>query len=298
MILERAGLLKPRIKYGHSGTSEYLAVPGSPMGLHTPFARPQLSHQRLNIERRIIMFLWLASYPRSGNTFCRMLLHRVFGLHSYSIYNRGLGKEDLNKLPTALLVGEAMMDRSIDEMDKAREVCFVKTHELPDDTIYPTLYLARDGRDVLVSYAHFIMNYGAKSGRSVGHPSDGLVTPSTQESFAQVLHDLIHYEASFGGWGPHVRAWMQRDPRPVVVRFEDLTENPLAILRGALAELRLDLTGDLGESIPTFEELHREHPQFFRKGKTGSWQAEMPDELHELFMQKNLDVMEHLGYSK
>jgi hypothetical protein len=32
------------------------------------------------------MIVWLASYPRSGNTFVRTLLHSAFGLESYSLH--------------------------------------------------------------------------------------------------------------------------------------------------------------------------------------------------------------------
>ncbi len=32
------------------------------------------------------MIVWLASYPRSGNTFLRLVLHRLFGVPTYSVY--------------------------------------------------------------------------------------------------------------------------------------------------------------------------------------------------------------------
>lgn len=33
------------------------------------------------------MIVWLASYPRSGNTFLRVLFRHVFGIETYSVYN-------------------------------------------------------------------------------------------------------------------------------------------------------------------------------------------------------------------
>ncbi len=33
------------------------------------------------------MLIGLASYPRSGNTFFRVLLNRYFGLQTYSLYD-------------------------------------------------------------------------------------------------------------------------------------------------------------------------------------------------------------------
>jgi hypothetical protein len=35
------------------------------------------------------MIVWLASFPRSGNTMLRILLHRFYGRLSYSLYEEG-----------------------------------------------------------------------------------------------------------------------------------------------------------------------------------------------------------------
>ena len=42
----------------------------------------------------------------------------------------------------------------------ASDIYFVKTHELPtENDNSPAIYLVRDGRDVLMSYAHYIQIY-------------------------------------------------------------------------------------------------------------------------------------------
>ncbi len=33
------------------------------------------------------MIVWLASYPRSGNTFFRVILNSIFDIKTYSIYD-------------------------------------------------------------------------------------------------------------------------------------------------------------------------------------------------------------------
>lgn len=33
------------------------------------------------------MIVWLASYPRSGNTFRRIVLHRLYGVPTYVVYD-------------------------------------------------------------------------------------------------------------------------------------------------------------------------------------------------------------------
>src|SRR5262252_5675644 len=50
--------------------------------------------------------IWLASYPRSGNTFLRILLQNLFRLPTYSIYNiEGQGFAD----PSAAALDAAPM---------------------------------------------------------------------------------------------------------------------------------------------------------------------------------------------
>jgi hypothetical protein len=35
------------------------------------------------------LIVWLASYPRSGNTYFRVVLNRVFGIGAYTLYPDG-----------------------------------------------------------------------------------------------------------------------------------------------------------------------------------------------------------------
>jgi hypothetical protein len=52
------------------------------------------------------VLLWLASYPRSGNTFLRLVLKAVFGMGSYTAYReaftQGALQEGVNTDPRRL----------------------------------------------------------------------------------------------------------------------------------------------------------------------------------------------------
>jgi hypothetical protein len=81
--------------------------------------------------------IWLASFPRSGNTFFRNVMFELYGLESYDYYPlRGVKvRKDYTSFP------------------------IVKTHLLPwqiqpQDSNIPAIYLVRDGRDAIVSMAH------------------------------------------------------------------------------------------------------------------------------------------------
>ena len=99
------------------------------------------------------MIVWLASYPRSGNTFLRIVLHRLYGVPTYSVYD----DDD----PVAQRVGPDLVgwrpkpgDRT--EMIAAPGVHFVKTHKRRKGDGSPAVYLVRDGRDALVSRARLL----------------------------------------------------------------------------------------------------------------------------------------------
>ncbi len=255
------------------------------------------------------MIVWLASYPRSGNTFFRILLHRLYGFPNYSIYNRDLTPKELESLPTADMVGETLWPGSWEMMAESREVFFVKTHEMPPDQVHPAIYIVRDGRDALVSYAHFIIsqdsagrNHSSSPVKSMGQseaaPHLGVHDETRRDRFVQILGDLIRYNASFGGWGPNGLAWSKRECPTVIVKFEDLILRPLEIVGKTLCILEVEPLGEMVAQVPTFEVLHRELPSFFRSGQTGAWRTEMPIDIENLFWQGNEPVMRLFGYAR
>lgn len=226
------------------------------------------------------MIIWLASYPRSGNTFFRLLLSHAFGTGTYSIYNPD------RRGPVGEIIGHQLMRRSLEDMAQDPRPHFVKTHELPGQDAYPAIFLVRDGRDALVSYAHFILAYERPA------PSSDPV------AFRQTLHDLIVQDDSFGGWSANVLGWSSR-PATTVVKFEDLVRDPLPTVRRALAAIGLTPDGAAcAAAVPTFEELRARIPQFFRRGQVGAWQTEMPEALHDLFWQRHRRAMERFGYGR
>ncbi|MFZ5502857.1 MAG: hypothetical protein ACOY3V_04920 [Pseudomonadota bacterium] len=90
--------------------------------------------------------IWLASWPRSGNTFLRTILWQCFGLRLTSIYPTDVAEND--KL--ADYVGHA------DPSQLATSGCIplVKTHELQPNN-YPAIYVVRNGLVATMSLWQF-----------------------------------------------------------------------------------------------------------------------------------------------
>ena len=222
------------------------------------------------------MILWLASWPRSGNTLLRMCLEQAFGLDSYSRYNdeRDLGAN----ARVADAVGHHAWSGSFDEFraSAARDARWVpiKTHHLPDDDA-PAIYVIRDGRSACVSYLHYLEHFGS-----------GPVT----------LEDVIIGATPFGSWSEHVEAWRPLErPKTLVVRYESLCEEPQAAIE-AIAELIGVAPRARFEN--QFAEMQALLPTFFRSGKDAGNVAEFPADLLPLFDLLHGEVQQGLGYPR
>jgi hypothetical protein len=224
------------------------------------------------------MMIWLASFPRSGNTFFRIVLSEVYGIESKA-YNLG------DELPCP---------------DDGNGPLVVKTHlqpsKLPKEYAgFPAVYLVRDGRDSLVSVAHQKKDFVNTGTDFENNLIDSIVAP---------------LGTHFGGWHRNVSEWL--DKAEIVIKFEDLIENPIECIEKL--RMYIDLPEPNIDRLPTFNDLKQKdfnyggknkkltkeerRDKFFRRGKVGAWQDEMPEYLHSLFWMKSGDVMSRLGYVK
>lgn len=226
--------------------------------------------------------IWLASYPRSGNTFFRAVLKFAFDIPSFDIYHLrrpfrgGDVSEELGLTDGALSRNPAT----------GRRVYVLKTHQSAPKDENPGIYLIRDGRDALVSHAHHRLG-----GRELRLPPE----QQTRERFLEALRYLLD-KNSYGGWSGNVEAWMRKETTHLV-RFEDLIQTPLEAVGGALTSAGYVLPEVQAASLPTFEQLHTKHPSFFRKGRVGAWREEMPDDIHRLFWERHGETMTRFGYT-
>lgn len=231
------------------------------------------------------MLIWLASYPRSGNTFFRIVLHHLFGLPTYSVYD----DDD----PVALRVGPELVGyrpRPTDRegMASSSDLFIIKTHKRRKADGYRAIYLVRDGRDAVVSQARLC----ASQSGVVGEPFDQVLRE-------QILRPWNPAEPSSGSWGGNVLSWINADaPETVIVRYEDLIAAPRDVVVRVVQSLCPELVPIEGEIVPDFSELHSIDGEFFRRGMAGSYRDEMPPEVQDLFWQvpENTEAMARLGY--
>lgn len=273
--------------------------------------------------------VWLASYPKSGNTWTRILLANFLDPDRAAASDRIelSGSISSNRPRFDNLSGLPSSDLTDDEIDclrpdsyralaqSARDLLFVKVHDAyhPNhygDPIFPTecsrgaIYLVRDPRDIAISYAHHQGHTDfAKTAGQLGEPKHNLAGGHK----AQLRQKM-------GTWSNHYRSWTAQDNIPtLVIRYEDMLADTMAALRAMVRFLDLPHASDdmrlaaavdsarfdklqAAESEKGFQEKPERAKRFFRSGKAGEWQAFLSEEDSRKIETENGDVMRLLGY--
>ena len=219
------------------------------------------------------MIVWLASYPRSGNSFLRILLHESFAIKSYSL--AGTREQDVAGEAVGQVVGHVNTDWS-NELSAAASLSseryFVKTHEEPTSPTDRCVYVVRDGRSAVLSYYHYLREF---------------------DRLDVSLDDVIDGRVYAGSWSDHYLRWQPRDrPNTLFMRYEDITFDPESAVK-ELADF-LDLTPHR-MTATDFDRLHRLHPTFFRVGSNAANIAALGS-AEPRFRQRHGAVMRELGY--
>jgi Sulfotransferase domain len=228
-----------------------------------------------------LVIVWVSSFPRSGNTFLRIVLKHLYAVRTSVVYDVDGVAERLG----ADMIGFTERPATIEVMRVSSQVHFVKTHRQRDDQIKetdPAICLVRDGRDALVSWAR-------------------LTSEADSSRYESELRRMIARRDTVGtgSWGRNVLSWLvPRAPQRILLRYEDLVRNPRRSVEHVVTTLAPALHALPDPRIPSFAELQRTDDRFFRRGRMATHRDELPDELHELFWSQldNASAMHLLGY--
>ena len=272
--------------------------------------------------------VWLASYPKSGNTWIRALLHNLFWNQDGPVNVNGmqgdLSQSDgmltwyqmLDKRPCQEWSSEDVarmrpkVDALIAKTSPGSVVC--KTHNaLLMSRGHPTInlevtsgaiYVVRNPLDVTSSFADFL---GVDLDTAIAFMgTDNLKTkndPSTN-----------NVELVLGGWSQHVKSWTGKPNRRLhVIRYEDMHEDPSRTLRRLARFLGLKpsrqrlLRAIRNSSFKVMQRQERHHgfkerspfqQRFFRRGVANGWRKELTDEQVERICSDHHEQMKRFGY--
>jgi hypothetical protein len=195
--------------------------------------------------------VWIASYPKSGNTWVRAFLHNYIrqGDAPYDInLLTDLTAADTNaeryqrydpRTASRYSIADVQRMRPLvhrDLMALDRTLVFVKTHNarlqvagaplITPEVTAGAIYILRDPRDVAVSYS-------AHLGRSIDETIARMADPEAASGGT----DAKVYERH-GSWSMHVQSWTHPpDPRVRVLQYEALVAAPEARFAEVIAWL-------------------------------------------------------------
>jgi len=270
---------------------------------------------------------WLASYPKSGNTWIRMFLNAFitkFPLNINSAYQHVQRDNDMCMLqmmcPTCvekLSVGEFFIYRPALLLNKLKisptiDVCF-KTHNakvvlngfetIPTALSKNAIYIIRDPRDVCISLSHHLGMTIDQTIEFMNNPQQGLV-------------DELHMTSLVLSWSKHVETWtlINNNVPTLVVRFEDILDDPLKVFDQILIYFELTRNDNLEERLhfaleqSSFENLRFQEDKvgfiekgknkhFFRSGKAGQWKEHLTSMQSDKIKDDHKSVMEKFDYA-
>lgn len=206
--------------------------------------------------------IWLASYPRSGNTLLRTVLWHCFGLRSASIHPNDLyGNKVIENY-----VGHIEHDPDGKIRFPPNTLPLVKTHEPPPD-MNPAIYVVRDGRAASVSLWRF---YGEQ------YP----------------LEAIIEGQHHFGTWSGHVASWKPWErPNTLLIRYEEMTGNLPHVIEQISTFLGSAIVMD---RIPDRETLADIGGQWIKK--PSDWRSVFSASLLKRFLEINGEMLRRMNY--
>lgn len=269
---------------------------------------------------------WLASYPKSGNTWTRIFLanylfDRKTPMPINQVHRIGMG----DAIPKAYAPFAARPFNPADQMQALEirprflnslasgdaDLMFVKTHNartrahghelVPPALTRGAAYIIRHPLDVACSYAR---HYGTT-------PDEACTALSRDDHVILGGDDAV--TQYLGDWSDHVRSWTKpRDIPVLVLRYEDLLADPTAGFTRLLGHIGVPIAEErLARAVrfSSFDEVRAQEDKagfiekspsaerFFHGGGSGKWRDKISPERAATFAEKHRAVMEQYGYT-
>jgi hypothetical protein len=269
--------------------------------------------------------VWIASFPKSGNTWTRHFLHSLIrspgkphdinAMNNLTTGDSGVFwyKDLLDKKPDEASEAEisAVRPKAVKKIaDSADGLVFVKTHNcmvshhgtpmIEPSVTAGAIYIVRNPLDVAISYANHI---GGTVDRAIEMMNtDSACVPSTEKQVYQY----------YGSWRENVYSWTRKAVRQLhVMRYEDMLDRPIETfgllaqflrLQPTRAELEAAIEASSFENLKEqedrsgFKEKPKNAERFFRSGKSGEWRQMLSEAQIEAIVSFNRAEMERFGY--
>lgn len=273
--------------------------------------------------------VWLASYPKSGNTWTRAFLSNLawiiegepsaldvnsigrftIGENFTKFYRDRLGFEPTASEEHKKQIAAVRHEVQQEIADQFEGLVFVKTHNaLCIDRGYSIInfavtsgavYIVRNPLDVAISLSHH-MN------KTIDHAIDTMGRTAESAVNETRVHEV------WDTWSNHVLSWTRKPHRAIyVMRYEDMLSDPEKIfgklaehlLLGATpAQLRQAIERSSFDKLKSQEEKEgfKEKPEhaerFFREGRAGQWKEVLTSTQIDRIVKDHGEQMKRFGY--
>lgn len=235
---------------------------------------------------------FIASYPRSGNTWLRFVLFEILvtGSAGFDEVNHIVPEVGLHKPAYFLLPGEGRL---------------IKTHEPFQKEYRKAIYLVRDVRDVVLSEFAYQKALG-------WIPDD----------FDLFLEQFLRGEVNpFNAWHHHVTGWMDsplaRTSNLMLIKFDEMRKNTEQTVIDVLDFLGVEVASQTvrdaiaNNTVQRMQEKEHRSPQlassapkanagvesrFIRSGSVGGWRSRLTPQQQERILAQTGEVLARMGY--
>ena len=253
---------------------------------------------------------WIASYPKSGNTWIRAIIASLFfsndGVFKFELFKNipnferkenyqfveSLNKKDYKNLGNLKIITKYRLEAQKRVNINYGNVAFFKTHSanisinnLPytnEETTLGLIYIVRDPRDIVVSYSHH------KSSNI-----DSIINLMLNES---VIYNENNPQV-LSSWNHHYNSWLSLKVPKLVIKYEDLLNNTEHSLRNITEYFRINYKLEIinlekkiknildSTNFKKFQDYEKlfgfneaKKGNFFREGKSKQWKKELNKE--------------------
>jgi aryl sulfotransferase len=273
--------------------------------------------------------IWLASYPKSGNTWFRAFLTNLF--------SGDTGPADINRLiPSTIASSRELFEETsgipssdllLNEVEHTRPLVYeqiaaesenpvyFKIHDaytflsdgsplIPASATKAVLYIIRNPLDIAVSFAHHM---SASIDKTISIMND------TEYSFCNFNDRLgSQIRQVILSWSRHVISWVDESGLPLlVIRYEDMISNALDTFTRAVLFLGLNEPEErilIAIKNSSFEILKEQEIQkgfnekniktrsFFRKGQADEWKSVLTQDQADRIRKAHGTIMKRFDY--
>ncbi len=268
--------------------------------------------------------IWLASYPKSGNTWLRIFLSRIL-FNTATINNLSIPIYSSK----SYLEHEAVIDISeltVEELhrlrlqvyaEKAEESKFfpVKIHDCYVTTIYSQPFLPSEQTKLVLYIIRNPFDLAISFSKHLGKSIDETIQVMNNEDYclaSNVKRFQIQLPQKLSTWSNHVKSWLEQSDVPVyIVKYEDMFYFPEQTFSNILQACNIPFTEDeltdaIGfssfdnlqkqEKMYGFEEKSVYSSSFFNTGKAYYYKNQLTSEQINTIYLQHKEIIKKFQY--